>query len=127
MSAPKLVTAIAVLLATAGCATLFNDGQRTVAFSSTPTEAEIWINGTRRGVTPFSLDLNNHRDHTVMFRKEGHQDVVCEITATVGAGWVILDVLGGLIPVIVDAATGKWKSLDRGACNVTLPTIEGVR
>jgi len=81
---------------TAGCATLFNDGQRTVSFNSTPGQAEIWIDGTRRGVTPYSLDLNNHRDHTVTFRKDGHQDVICEITASVGAGWVILDVLGGV-------------------------------
>ena len=112
---------IVALLAVTGCATLFNKGKRAVSFNSIPTEAEIWIDGIRRGVTPFSLDLNNHRDHMVIFRKEGHQDVVCEITASVGAGWVILDVVGGLIPVIVDAATGKWKSLDRGACNVTLP------
>ncbi len=79
----------------------------------------------RRGVTPFSLDLNNHRDHTVVFRKEGYEDVVCNITATIEAKWVILDVLGAitLAPIIVDAATGKWKSLDKEACNITLPTI----
>ena len=117
---PMLAT-VAILVLATGCATLFNDDRRTVSFSSNPVEAEIWIDGIHRGITPFSLDLNNHRDHTVVFRKEGHQDVICEISANVGAGWIVLDVLGGLIPVIIDAATGAWKSLDRGACNVTLP------
>ena len=41
--------------------------------------------------------------------------------ATVGASWVILDVLGGLVPIIIDAATGKWNSLDRETCNINLP------
>ncbi len=25
-----------------------------------------------------------------------------------GGGWVVLDVIFGLVPVIVDAATGRW-------------------
>ena len=86
------------------------DGMKSVAMSSNPTGAEVWIDGARRGTTPFSLDLNNHTSHTVVFRLEGHQEVTCQLTTSVGAGWVILDVLGGLIPVIVDAATGKWNS-----------------
>jgi len=38
----------------------------------------------------------------------------------VGAGWVILDILGGLIPVIVDAATGDWHYLDQTNVNAAL-------
>lgn len=83
------------------------------------------IDGARRGTTPFSLDLNNHTSHTVVFRQAGHQEVTCQLTTSVGAGWVILDVLVGLVPVIVDAATGKWNSLDQGVCNVVLPAARG--
>ena len=119
------IAAILTLLLTTGCATLFNDGMKTVAMSSNPAGAEVWIDGTRRGTTPVSFDLNNHQGHTVVFRQEGHQEVTCQLTTSVGAGWVILDVLGGLIPVIVDAATGKWNSLTQGACNVVLPAVRG--
>ena len=120
-------TSLAVLpvLFIAGCATLFNDDTRSVLMSSNPNEAEVLIDGTRRGVTPLSLELNNHVGHIVTFRKEGHQDVVCELTTSVGTGWIILDVLGGLVPVIIDAATGKWNSLEQGSCNVNLPQIGG--
>ncbi len=119
------IVAILPLLLTTGCATLFNEGTKSVAMSSNPTGAEVWIDGARRGTTPISLDLNNHTSHTVVFRQEGHQEVTCQLTTSVGAGWVILDVLGGLIPVIVDAATGKWNSLDQGVCNVVLPAARG--
>ena len=37
---------------------------------------------------------------------------------------MILDVLGGLLPVIVDAATGAWKGIEQGACDVNLPAAE---
>ena len=30
------------------------------------------------------------------------------VSKKVGAGYVVLDVLGGLLPVIIDAATGSW-------------------
>lgn len=73
-----------------------------------------------------SLDFDNHQSHRVVFQKEGYDDAVCELTASVGTVWVILDVLGGLVPVIIDAATGEWKSLDQGVCNAVLP-VRGSR
>ena len=116
----RFVPVALLLLTTASCATLFNADTKPVAMGSNPTGSEVWIDNVRRGTTPISIDLGNHHGHTIVFRKEGHQDAVCELKASVGAGWVILDVLGGLIPVIVDAATGAWKSLDAQTCNVSL-------
>lgn len=110
-----------VVLADASCATLFNSSTKTVSMASNPNEAEIWIDGVQRGMTPMSIDLNNHQSHTVVFRKEGFSDVACELTRKVGVGWVVLDVLGGLLPVLIDAATGAWWGIDQGVCNVVLP------
>lgn len=112
----------AVFFATlSGCGTLFNSGQEDVAMSSEPNEAEVFVDGSRVGQTPVTLELDNQATHTVTFRKEGYQEATCQIGTSVGAGYVVLDVLGGLVPVIIDAATGKWKSMDKGSCNVTLP------
>lgn len=113
------LSAVALLAAT-GCATLFNADTKPVAMGSNPTGAEVWINNVKRGTTPLSIDLGNHSGHTIIFRMEGHEDAVCELRASVGAGWVILDILGGLIPVVIDAATGARKSLDSQTCNVSL-------
>lgn len=88
---------------------------------SDPVGAEVYVDGARMGRTPVTLDLGNHRGYVVTFRAEGYDEVACVLSATTGTIWVVLDVLSGLVPVIVDAATGAWKSLDRSACNVVLP------
>ena len=35
-------------------------------------------------------------------------------------GWIILDLLGGLISIIVDAATGDWFMLNSDHVHITL-------
>jgi len=95
------------------CATLFKRTSEEVRFGSEPQKAEVWVNGAKMGETPISLKLESKKTYTIEFRKEGYKPVTRTITNHVGAGWIILDVLAGLIPVIVDAATGAWYSLDQ--------------
>lgn len=120
--ASNLLALTVTLLFAAGCGTLFNSSTKAVAMSSEPSEAEVYIDGNRMGTTPITLELDNQENHAVVFRKDGYQDVTCDIKTKVGAGYVILDILGGLIPVIIDAATGEWESLDTKTCNVNLPS-----
>ena len=115
------------MVALAGCATLFNEDTKAIGLVSVPAAAEVWIDNVQRGVTPLTLNLDNHTSHTVTFRKDGHRDVVCNLSATTETKWIVLDVLGGLIPIIVDASTGAWKSVEQDSCNVTLPEMGGVR
>ena len=68
-----------------------------------------------------TLELSNRESHTIQFRKEGYHPVVCQLNATVSGGIVVLDILGGLVPIIVDAATGNWKRLEDESCEVQLP------
>lgn len=96
-----------------GCATLFKGTSEEVRFGSDPQKAEVWVNGAKMGETPISLKLESKKTYQIEFRKEGYKPVTRTITNHVGAGWIILDVLAGLIPIIVDAATGAWYSLDQ--------------
>ncbi len=121
----RLPTLCLVAVATTACGTLFNSKIKTIDMTSSPTQAEVWIDGNMRGMTPLSLELDNQTSHTVIFRREGHSDVVCELSSNTGAGWIILDVLSGLLPIIVDAVTGDWNGIGQDACNVTLPTAPG--
>ena len=36
------------------------------------------------------------------------------------AGWIILDILFGFWPIIIDAATGDWKTVDTDVVMVNL-------
>ena len=114
-----LPTLLAVLLLT-GCATLFSASNVPVSFNSNPPGAEVLIEGNSVGTTPFTVNLNNHMGHRVILRREGHQDFTCMFDTGVPAKWVILDILGGFVPIIIDAATGDWKELQTDVCNATL-------
>ena len=114
-----LSTLLAVLLLT-GCATLFGTSSIPVSFNSNPPGAEVLFEGNSVGRTPFTVNLNNHVGHRIILRREGHQDFTCVFETGVPAKWIILDILGGLLPVIIDAATGDWKELRTDVCNATL-------
>ena len=123
MTARTRLTAllILVLLASVGCATLFKSKKSSISMSSTPSGADVYVDGNRVGQSPVVIELPNNEEHIITFRKEGYGETTCRIDRHVGGGWVVLDVLGGLIPVIIDAATGAWYNLDPKACNVNLP------
>ena len=115
-----ICVAIILCVGLVGCATIFKQKTRTVAFDSDPQGAEIYINGNRMGKTPMPMNLSNLKAVTVTFKKEGYEDKTYIINTKVGAGWVILDCLGAFIPVIIDAVTENWYNLDTSEVKVLL-------
>jgi PEGA domain len=107
------VVLFSLLFVLSSCATLFKGTSEEVRFGSEPQKAEVWVNGTKMGETPISLKLETKKTYDIEFKKEGFKSVTRRIINHVGAGWIVLDVLAGLVPVIVDAATGAWYSLDQ--------------
>jgi len=103
-----------------GCATIFKGSTDTVSYSSDPSGAKVYVNGQLMGTTPFQLELKSNQTYTIEFRKEGYENRTVILNNSVGAGWIVLDVLFGLIPIIVDAATGNWYSLDQSHVNAAL-------
>ena len=118
----RSIVAATAVTAAAGCGALFNGGPATVQFTSTPDGAEVWVDGTPRGKTPIILDLAKNQNHAVIFKKEGYGDFGATINRKVSAGYVILDVLGGLLPVVIDAATGSWYVLGANTLHGALTT-----
>ncbi len=66
------------------------------------------------------VQLQNDKEYKIEFRKEGFQTKTYNLGKRVGAGWIILDILGGLVPIIVDVATGGWYELDNTNVKVVL-------
>lgn len=115
-----LLLTLAVVVSVTGCATLFKQKSRTVSFDSDPQGATVYINGNRMGETPMPLNLSNKKAVTVTFKKEGYEDKTYVINTKTGTGWVILDIFGGFIPVIIDAVTENWYNLDTDAVKAIL-------
>jgi hypothetical protein len=83
-----------------------------VNFTSEPAKASVYVNGVNIGKSPISLELKSNKTYNVEFRLEGFEPKNIILNNSVGAGYIILDILFGLFPVIIDAATGDWYSLD---------------
>ena len=111
---------VSFILLLSNCATIFKGTSEEVNFNSEPQKAEVFVNGQSMGVTPIALKLESKKTYTIEFRKDGYKSKTYNITNHVGAGWIILDVLAGLVGVIVDAATGAWYSLDQKNVNAVL-------
>ena len=109
-----------IILLTSSCATVFKGSREEVNFNSDPQRAEVYVNGTLMGTTPVALKLESKKGYTIEFKKEGFKTKTVNISNRIGAGWIVLDVLFGLVPVIVDAATGSWYSLDQKNVNAAL-------
>jgi hypothetical protein len=116
----KGLTVATVATLFTGCATLFSSGPNTLALQSDTAGADVYINGNLRGKTPLTLELDNTKPVTVTFKQAGRQDQTVEVGTKVRGGMIVLDVLGGLVPVIIDAATGEWKKLDTKLVNMNL-------
>jgi hypothetical protein len=102
------------------CALIFSGTKANVHFDATPVTCEVWVDGALMGNTPCKIELKKSQEHTIEFRKAGYATRTYKIQNSVGAGWVILDILGGLVPVIIDAATGAWYSFDQDNINTVL-------
>ncbi len=111
---------VALIFSLMGCATIFKQKERTVPFDSDPQGADIYINGNRMGKTPMPLKLSNLKPVTVTFKKDGYEDKTYIINTETGTGWVILDIFGAFIPVIIDAVTNNWSNLDASEVKVLL-------
>jgi hypothetical protein len=75
------VVLLAVLMLSS-CATLFADDSRSVMVTSSPSGAEITINGTGRGVTPMKISVDNNDRLSVTIRKEGFHPAGCYINTS---------------------------------------------
>lgn len=101
-----------LILSTSACATLFGGGAEELNLRSRPGEADVYVNNAHEGVAPVRVRLDPSKSHTVTMRKEGFSECTLALNTHVQAGWVVLDILGGVLPVAVDAATGDWKTFD---------------
>jgi hypothetical protein len=106
-----------------GCAAVLGSKQKEFDLQSTPQGADVFVDGNRLGTTPVKVKLSNQKEHIFVFKKEGHKDATCTLAKGTGAGWVILDVVMGLVPVVIDAATNSWSQTRGNSCTGSMEPI----
>jgi PEGA domain len=113
----------ALALCTTACAAVLGSHQKTFDLQSTPQSADVYVEGNRLGATPLRVKLDNHKNYTFVFRKEGYKDASCSLNKATGGGWVIFDVLTGLVPIVIDAATNSWSQTQGSHCTGSLEEL----
>jgi len=121
----KVVVALIAASLLSGCAAIFKGTSSKLDLSSDPSGTTVYVNGFPRGKTPLKLKLESKKTYNIEFKKDGYEPLSYTVTNHVGAGWIILDILAGLVPVVIDAATGAWYDLDQDAVNAILEKQQG--
>ncbi len=115
----SLVLSVVASVFLSGCGALFLGTTQTVNINSSPVNSKVEIDG---GIytSPVSIELARNKNYTVTISKEGYEPRSVKINRSVSGGIVILDVLAGIVPVIIDMAMGTWYKLTPSTVNVNL-------
>lgn len=119
----KSILSLSLLAGLSACASVIGTKSKDFDFNSNPVGATITVDGNPGGTTPVKIHLSNLKEHVIVFHKEGYQDATCTLSKGTGGGWVILDVLTGLVPIIIDAATNNWTQTKGSSCTQQLVPI----
>lgn len=121
----RVLIPLTFVLATSACAAILGSKQKHFNLRSDPAGADVYLNGNRLGSTPLKVKLSNQATHVFVFRRAGFQEATCTLNRGTDAGWVILDVLTGLVPIVIDAATNSWSQTKGDECSQGLQPLTG--
>lgn len=118
-----LIFCIFFLLVLSGCATIFSGSKEEIEFTSEPAGANIVINNNEEGLTPLKVSLKKGNEYVVEIIKEGFKKKTYRLSYSINTGWLILDIISGLIGIVVDGITGNWYDFDINHYNTVLEKI----
>ena len=121
----KTLTLIICCLFGTNCATIIHGTRQNIAFSSNPTGAEVSINGESKGKTPVIIKLKRNEDYIVKIQLSGYLPYEINVVKKVDA-WIIGNIIfGGLIGLVVDAASGGMYKLSPEQVSAELKRNDG--
>ena len=103
-----LKSAIALLCVymSVGCASIVHGTTQDIQISSSPDNAEIWIDGANYGKTPSRVTLKRQSSYLITLKKEGHKESTIKIEGKVSS-WIIGNIIfGGIIGCGIDFISG---------------------
>ena len=116
----RIVVVLSILSLISSCALIFKGDSSRVVFTSNPSQATVLVDGVNIGTTTTATTLKTDKSYMITFQKAGFANRTFVLTNHIGALWIVLDVLSGLVPLVIDAATGAWYEFDTTTVNVDL-------
>ncbi len=115
MNSMRLVAVCAAFSMATGCATITRGTSEAWSVETTPAGAQVSLSTGEECVTPCTLKLKRKASFTVTLLKQGYAKVTTQVISQIagaGAAGMAGNVLvGGIIGVGIDAASGATKEL----------------
>ena len=115
----RFLIALLCVFSFVSCGALFKGSTQTISVKSVQQGSTIEVDG-QTFVSPALIELPRNQNYIVTISKEGYETRQIRINRTVSGGIVILDILGGVLPVVIDAVMGTWYNLTPKEINVNL-------
>lgn len=115
------LVAATLTLPLAGCGTIFGGTTETIHVGSSPMGATVTTRPeTDTYTTPTSIELARKNSYTLHFSRDGYSEATYQVRNRLRGGILALDIITGIVPVVVDAATGGWYDLRPNDVEVSL-------
>lgn len=123
---PIILTVAAVMIMTSGCALIFKGQSAEIRVNSKPDGAAVLVNGSSMGTTPVTLSLSRSKDHILVFKKDGYEDVQVNVTRKFDVGTAVVGNVfsWSLFGLVVDIASGAAYSLEPADIEANLPALQ---
>ena len=105
-SLTRVAAALVLTASMSACGTIMHGTSQDIGFQSSPSSAKLTVDGILKGQTPAVVPLARKRTHIVRLELDGYQPYEATITKS-ASGWVWGNIVfGGIIGLVVDAASG---------------------
>jgi PEGA domain len=123
--APMALAIAALAVLGTGCATIVSGKTQTVTIDSNVKDAEIVVEGTVLGTTPYNGPIKRGKDTTILLRKAGYEKKTFTLNTEVEPVFWGNIICGGFFGSTTDYATGSMYKYAPATINVDLtPEIE---
>lgn len=106
-----LLLIIGVISILSSCATILDGRKNTIrVHAGSPIAAKVYLDGEFIGETPFKIRIEKRKiqeGSLIEIKKEGYETLAYDVIRFPHVGYVMLDILTGFIPLIVDVADGN--------------------
>jgi hypothetical protein len=123
----NFLAATVLALSTAACATVTRGTTNQVQFISEPVGAEVKTTLGQTCITPCMVEVSRKSEFVAVFSKDGYQDasipVQTRVAGSGAAGFAGNVIIGGVVGMVADAATGATLEHYPNPVSVTLEAV----
>ena len=102
---------ILMIFSFSGCATIIHGSRQDMFLTCEPRVALVYVDGQYIGNTPMNTRLSRGKDHQLRIELQGYKPFETTLTRRLD-GWIFGNILlGGIIGIAVDAASGSMYRL----------------